>query len=330
MPRRPREDTAGSIHHITNRGLSRRSLFNDVDDRRYFLSLVARAVRSGSIQVYAFCLMENHFHLLVKSRTGALAGAMQRIQSGHTRRFNRKTGRDGTLFKGRYSSRIITDSRYWNIVLDYIEANPVDAGVVGHKSEAAFSSARFRQAERPPPWLSLGTQSPTAVRQAHSTHTGEDLSWIVRRSGFHSGQAPVRWPDSLDPPKILAWLEERALHADGRADLPPAASPTAIRNALKELRRERGEWVERLTTRDLDGYPILEVGLLQELCGMGVGEIGRLRDMSPGSIHSQLGQHTRLMRHSRTYAGRHLEAIPRILRGLLGPSAFEGTSSGDL
>ncbi len=72
MPRRDRGDRPGSTHHVMNRGISRRTIFLVDADRRYFLSRVAREVRSGVLILHAFVLMDNHFHLLVRSSVGRL------------------------------------------------------------------------------------------------------------------------------------------------------------------------------------------------------------------------------------------------------------------
>ena len=104
MARQPRHDDPGSWHHVMNRALARRSLFETSEDIRFFLACVARAVRRGQIEVHAWCILTTHFHMLVRSPKGELSAAMRRIQNRYVRHFNRKRRRDGTLVRGRYRS----------------------------------------------------------------------------------------------------------------------------------------------------------------------------------------------------------------------------------
>ncbi len=79
MARNPRQDHPGSWHHVMNRGIARRSLFESRDDIRFFLACLARAVRRGQIEVHAWCILTTHFHLLVRSPGGELSAAMRRV-----------------------------------------------------------------------------------------------------------------------------------------------------------------------------------------------------------------------------------------------------------
>ena len=103
MARRPRQDDPGTWHHVFQRGIAKRTMFEAKLDIRYFLACVARAVRAGLIEVHAFCVLVNHFHLLLRSRIGRLSDAMQQIQSRYVRMFNRRRKRDGPLIRARAS-----------------------------------------------------------------------------------------------------------------------------------------------------------------------------------------------------------------------------------
>ncbi|NJN14734.1 MAG: hypothetical protein HC813_03755, partial [Planctomycetes bacterium] len=107
MARRPRNDSADSWHHVMNRGLAKRTLFERDEDYRKFLALVAAEVRAGRIEVHAYSLLQTHFHLLLRSVTGELSEAMRRIQNGYSRWFNRSrraTGRSCAGASGRGTS----------------------------------------------------------------------------------------------------------------------------------------------------------------------------------------------------------------------------------
>ena len=98
MARKPRLDGPDTWHHVMNRPIGRRTLFENDADFRYFLSLLAQQVRAGRLEIHAYSLMLTHFHLLVRSVKGELSEAMRQIQYRYSRRFNRTRMRDGSLF----------------------------------------------------------------------------------------------------------------------------------------------------------------------------------------------------------------------------------------
>jgi len=130
MARNPRQDTPGSWHHVMNRGIARRTLFETAADIRFFLSRFARAVRRGDLEVHAYAILTTHFHLLVRSPRGRLSLVMKVAQNEYVRRFNRERRRDGPLVRGRFASKPVTTERYRATLLRYVDHNPVDAGLV--------------------------------------------------------------------------------------------------------------------------------------------------------------------------------------------------------
>src|SRR5438552_17254877 len=107
-----RHDAPGSLHHIFNRGIARRTVFETRRDARYFLSLLAREVRRGAIRVHAYALMTTHFHLLLESVRGEISESIRRVCVEYVRWFNRLRRRDGALFRGRFGSRRVASERY--------------------------------------------------------------------------------------------------------------------------------------------------------------------------------------------------------------------------
>jgi len=97
---RPRGDRPGAWHHVMNRGLARRPAFENRADIRFFLSLLARKVRQGQLELHAYAILTTHFHLLVRSPRGELSDAMMWIEAQYVRRFNRRRERDGSLSAG--------------------------------------------------------------------------------------------------------------------------------------------------------------------------------------------------------------------------------------
>ena len=129
MGRANREDEPGAMLHIFNRGLGKRTVFENRDDIRYFLSRVAREHRRGQLLTHCYVVLANHFHLLVESPLGQASEAMRVIQNEYVRRFNRLRQRDGPLFRGRFGSRRVRSDQYWLALLRYIDLHSVRVGL---------------------------------------------------------------------------------------------------------------------------------------------------------------------------------------------------------
>lgn len=142
MARKPREEVAGGIYHVYARGNGRQAIFLDDDDRRLYLFLLRREIARWQWHCLAYCLMENHVHLLIQTPNANLARGMQRLHGAYAQVFNERHDRDGHLFQGRYGAvRVETDDQLWT-VLAYIAANPVRGQLVERPNEWPWSSHR--------------------------------------------------------------------------------------------------------------------------------------------------------------------------------------------
>jgi REP element-mobilizing transposase RayT len=141
MPRPQRSDYPGAWHHVMNRGVARTKVFLDDADRQAFLDELREAMCQKSMEVHAYCLMGNHYHILLMSRDGKLSGAMQRFSSRYTHRFNRRHTRDGPLFRGRYTSVEIKTDAHLLQALRYIHLNPVNIKRTHSPEDWHWSSA---------------------------------------------------------------------------------------------------------------------------------------------------------------------------------------------
>ncbi len=124
MARRPRVDFPGAWHHVMNRGVDHQAIFRTDEDRRSFLLYVAQASLKFGVEIHAYCLLDNHYHLLVRSRDGDLSGAMKHVGQKYTQHFNRRHGRDGALFRGRFHSVLVESGEHLDELVRYIHLNP--------------------------------------------------------------------------------------------------------------------------------------------------------------------------------------------------------------
>ena len=140
MGRQRRPLVAGLVYHVTARGNAKAPIFLADSDREVFLSGLAVARHLDGVRCHAYCLMENHYHLLVETPRANLDEAMHRLNGTYAIRFNRRHERTGHVFQGRYGAKLITDDAYALNVVRYIAANPVRAGVCSAPEEWPWSS----------------------------------------------------------------------------------------------------------------------------------------------------------------------------------------------
>jgi len=134
-----RLDYAGAIHHVYGRGNDRQAIFLSDEDRAFFLGRLAKLKREARFRLYAFCLMTNHYHLLIETGDVPLAKIMDRLLGPYVARFNDKTGRVGHLFQRPYCAKLCARDSYFIRLVRYIHRNPVQAGMCGRAEEWPWS-----------------------------------------------------------------------------------------------------------------------------------------------------------------------------------------------
>jgi REP element-mobilizing transposase RayT len=135
MPRGPRIDFPGAIHHVYARGIEKRDIFLDDIDRHSFLHRVGANLPRWEMRCPAWSLMPNHFHLLLQSDNGSLPSFMQCLLTGYSKYFNERYKRVGHLFQNRYKSPIVDKTKYFLDVVKYIHLNPLRSGIVRSVAE---------------------------------------------------------------------------------------------------------------------------------------------------------------------------------------------------
>jgi len=185
MPRGPRLDAPGTLHHVVGRGLDRQRIFRDDRDRDDFVRRLARLAKDGVFMVYAWALLPNHFHLLVRTGSRPLARAMRSLLTGYAGGFNRRHHRTGHLFQNRYRSTVVDEEAYFLELIRYLHLNPLRAGVVaGLKAleRYPYCGHGVLATGRPCPWQETGTVlrlfggRPRQARRHYKTFVGEGVA----------------------------------------------------------------------------------------------------------------------------------------------------------
>jgi putative transposase len=135
MPRSARLDVPNVLQHVMARGIEGREIFRDKKDREEFLRRLSEVVIKGKGQLFAWSLISNHFHLLLRPRGMPLATMMRRLLTGYAVWHNRRHARKGHLFQNRYKSIVVEEDPYFLELVRYIHLNPVRARMLGHLSE---------------------------------------------------------------------------------------------------------------------------------------------------------------------------------------------------
>jgi REP element-mobilizing transposase RayT len=154
MTRPLRIEYPGAFYHVINRGNAGEKIFKSKRDKEKFLEYLEKAVERFSIIIHTYCLMDNHYHLLMETSQPNLSVATQWINVSYAVYFNRKRQRSGHLFQGRFKAILIDADEYLKQISRYIHLNPVRAKIAEAPADYQWSSHRaFIGVEKPPHWL---------------------------------------------------------------------------------------------------------------------------------------------------------------------------------
>ena len=142
MPRQPRKISSSGIYHVIIRGINMQRIFEDGEDYTVFLDFLRLAKDASNVTVLAYCLMDNHAHLVIEQGEEPIGSMMRRFASKYAFWFNQKYGRLGYLFQDRFKSEAVESDSYLVTVLRYVYNNPVKAGLCNSAGDYAWSSHR--------------------------------------------------------------------------------------------------------------------------------------------------------------------------------------------
>jgi len=157
MPRPLRIQFPGAVYHVMNRGNGRQAIFEDATDARRFLARLEEIAAPLGWRFHAYCLMTNHYHFVLQTPQPNLSAGMQALAARYTQDFNRRHGRDGQLFRGRFHAILVEAESYLVPLVRYTVLNPVLAGLAAEPAAWRWSSYRATAGTAAvPPLLDLG------------------------------------------------------------------------------------------------------------------------------------------------------------------------------
>ena len=196
MPRAPRLQDAGFVHHVVSRGNDRQVLFKSSKDYQRYLFYLDGSRKRYPLKIYNYVLMDNHIHLLVEPKEdGSLSKVMEDTSKAYAKYFNKRYGRVGHVFQGRFKSFLVQMERYFFACTRYIDLNPVKAGLVSEPKDYKWSGYSTLAAGRKghiklddsEVYLSLGNscfERQIAYKTLVRSYQGEELDLLNRRTGI--------------------------------------------------------------------------------------------------------------------------------------------------
>jgi len=146
----------GAWYHIMNRGASKKIIYHSSSDKHFFLELLAKISKKYQVEIHAYCLMNNHYHLIMRTPVGFLSEAMRQLGALYTQRYNYKYKKDGPLFRGRFKAILVSEEEYLLKLSRYIHRNPIEAGLVKQLKTYSWSSyPAYIGINKPASWLKL-------------------------------------------------------------------------------------------------------------------------------------------------------------------------------
>lgn len=212
MARPLRIEIPGGFYHVMTRGDRQAPIYDDETDRRAFMDIFAEVVERYSWRCYAYCLMTNHYHLVVQTLEPNLSDGMRQLNGVYTQASNRRHKRTGHVFEGRYKAIVMEADEYLMELARYVVLNPVRAGVVTKPEDWKWSSYRATAGEeKAPQWLATGrlltwfsnswAQARTRYKQFVAEGADKNVLDEVRQQVYLGGEAFVKQvQDAVDIP----------------------------------------------------------------------------------------------------------------------------------
>lgn len=231
MSRPLRVKYPGALYHVMNRGLGRANIFFTDQDRYLFLSLLKQVYEQYWIEIHAYCLMNNHYHLLIKTPESNIDIAMAFLGSNFTRQINIRQNRDGPLFRGRYKAILVEQDAYLLNVSRYIHLNPVTANIAKKAEDYYWSSYNCYLSETTTPsWLT----TKLTLNMIASKNQRAHYQWFVEE-GIDSVTETFYSKNKLGPVFATDFYKEKLAALVSKHQEIPEAKAIHLRSNLSKI-----------------------------------------------------------------------------------------------
>jgi putative transposase len=288
MARPLRIQYPGAVYHVTCRGNDRKDIFRDDADREKMLQILSQSIKIYNVKLYSYVLMKNHFHLLVETTLGNLGEFMRHFNITYTGYFNRRHGRVGHLYQGRYKSILVDRAAYLTILSRYIHLNPVRTKAM---AKALLQDKVTYLAGYP--WSSL-----PGYLSGRKKETFIDYAMVLQEYGGDTDRAKVAYTEAIRADaatgleirdKILGqsligrdefieWVRERFIDREKHNEIPSVKEIRLYRSKealLKVIESETGKGIDEIKK---------EKGLLRQIVMDILYRIGGLKGKEIGRI----------------------------------------------
>lgn len=243
MPRGARRKSQSGIYHVMLRGINKQSIFESDGDRERLLETIDRYKPLSEFELYGYCLMDNHIHLLIKETDEPVSKAIQRISCSYVYWYNNKYERVGPLFQGRYKSENVEDQSYFLTVLRYIHQNPMKAGIAADVFTSSWTSIHayynptsLIDGDMPLALYSPDRQKAIQLFTEYMTETNEDICMPDNRK-----------TKMTDDEEIRLSLKEKGIKSNSALQQMTREKRNAILSELKNIEGTTIRQLSRIT-----------------------------------------------------------------------------------
>jgi REP element-mobilizing transposase RayT len=289
MTRPLRLEIAGALYHLTARGDLQKPIFEDDQDRLVFLDLLAKEVLQQGWVLYAFCLMGNHYHLLLETPEPNLVQGMRRLNGVYTQAFNRRHRRVGHVLQGRYKSILVDKEAYLRELCRYVVLNPVRAGMAASVLDWHWSSYLPTAGRMPcPPWLDAAAVrglfgAGAAARRAYERFVAQGLKqpspWETLKGQVYLGSetfhAQMKKRLAGKTPKGVSRRQLNPVRPSAQAVLRAVADTYRIKPAAALARQSRSAFKQ--TVYLLRRRANLSLREVAEMAGVTIGRVAQIQ-----------------------------------------------------
>ena len=225
MSRPLRIEYSNACYHVLNRGRRGDRIFADHGDCQAFVNLLQESIEMWNVRICAYCLMQNHYHILLQTPDANISRCMRHINGVYTQRYNRRHGCDGPLFRGRYKAILIDGDSYLLQLVRYIHRNPLRAGIVQSMDKYLWSSHRgYLSDVEKWDWLdkafifSIFSQDTRQAKRAYkrfiNLEDSKDVQDIFERN---------KLPSVFGSDKFISWVKEKFLGEKNHHEVPDSS-----------------------------------------------------------------------------------------------------------